>query len=49
LEKRKLRARDIMDDFGEKVLEIEHHIIREMRVHADLYIQKDYSIRLKNK
>ena len=49
LEKRKLRARDIMDDFGEKVLEIEHHIIREMSVHADLYIQKDYSIRLKNK
>ena len=49
LEKRKLRARDIMDDFGEKVLEIEHHIIREMSVYADLYIQKDYSIRLKNK
>lgn len=35
---REKRARDIMDDFNEKVLEIEHKIIKEHIVYSDMSI-----------
>ncbi|WP_411893435.1 hypothetical protein [Winogradskyella sp. A2] len=38
---REKRARDIMGDFNEKVLEIEHNIISEHRKYADMTVKND--------
>ncbi|MCA0132509.1 hypothetical protein [Winogradskyella alexanderae] len=36
---REKRARDIMDDFNERVLEIEHNIIKAQRIYADMIVK----------
>ena len=38
---REKRARDIMDDFNEKVLEIEHKIIQAQSKHANKTIRNN--------
>lgn len=38
---REKRARDIIDDFNEKVLEIEHNIISEQSEYADMLVNND--------
>jgi uridine kinase len=44
LEAREERARDKLDDFSERVLAIEHGIIKVHRTLADIIIKKDYSV-----
>lgn len=36
---REKRARDILDDFNEKVLEIEHNIIKPLHIYADMIVK----------
>ncbi len=38
------RKRDVIDDFSERVLEIEHEIISKHRSLASLIVEKDYSV-----
>jgi len=42
-EKREKRARDVMGDFIEKVLKIEHEIVKEHKKLADIIVKKDFS------
>jgi uridine kinase len=44
LEAREERARDKLDDFSERILAIEHEIIKVHRTLADIIIKKDYSV-----
>ena len=44
LEHRKERARDMLDEFTERVLEIEHGIISLQKKEADVIIGNDYNI-----
>jgi uridine kinase len=44
LEHRKERARDMLDDYTEKILIIEHNIISAQKQKADVVISKDYSV-----
>jgi uridine kinase len=44
LEAREERARDGLDEFSERVLAIEHGIIKVHRTLADIIIKKDYSV-----
>ena len=44
-EARKHRARDVMDDFLEQVLEIEHGIISPQKSRADIIITREYEVR----
>ncbi len=44
LEAREDRARDKLDEFSERVLAIEHGIIKVHRTLADIIIKKDYSV-----
>lgn len=41
---RKKRARDTMDSFNEKVLEIEHNIIVQHKLMADIILDKDFKV-----
>lgn len=45
LENRKKRGREVFTPFIERVLEIEHSIIRATAQRADLLVQKDYSVK----
>lgn len=38
------RNRDVQSDFIERVLEIEHGIIRQLKEKADLVLDKNYHI-----
>lgn len=44
-EQRQERARDTIDEFGEKILEIEHQFIAPGITRADAVVGKDYSVR----
>lgn len=44
LEHRKNRARDKLDAFSERILEIEHNIISKHRSLADIIVNDDYSV-----
>ncbi len=44
LEDRRGRGRDLMDEFTERILEIEHEIVREHRAMADIVVHADGSI-----
>jgi uridine kinase len=44
LESRKKRAREIQDDFLEKILTIEHEIISKHKNQADIIISKDWNV-----
>lgn len=44
LQHRKERARDMLDDYTEKILEIEHGIISMHKEKADIIINRDYSV-----
>lgn len=46
LQQRKNRNRDIIDDFGERVLEIEHHIIKKYHTLAHGIIDKNYNFKI---
>jgi uridine kinase len=46
LQHREDRNRDTLDDFLEKVLEIEHNIISRHKSLADLIVGKDYNVRV---
>jgi uridine kinase len=43
------RERESQDDFLEKVLEIEHKIISTQKAHADIIIQRDYSVSIQRR
>ena len=43
------RARDIVDDFAEKVLEIEHQIVKKHKKFADITVDKNYKLTNLNK
>jgi uridine kinase len=44
LEQRIARARDVVDDFTNEILEIEHQIVVQSGKNADFVIEKDYSL-----
>jgi uridine kinase len=44
LEDRHSRSRDYMDEFTEKVLEVEHQIIQKHRDKADIVIDKSFNV-----
>ncbi|MBW2734137.1 MAG: zeta toxin family protein [Deltaproteobacteria bacterium] len=46
MEARKRRAREAMEPFIERVLEIEHEIISKHREHAQIVITRDYDVEL---
>lgn len=39
------RKRDIVDKCGEKILAIEHGIVKGHKKHADIIVEKDYSVK----
>jgi uridine kinase len=43
------RGRESQNDFLEKVLEIEHKIISRQKAHADIIIQRDYSVSIQRR
>lgn len=43
-EQRKSRGRDVMDEFVEQVLEIEHNIISKHKALADIVVDKNYQL-----
>jgi len=47
-EQRKSRGRDVMDEFVEKVLDIEHNIISKHKDFADIIVDKNYNVALKS-
>ena len=44
LAQRLSRARDVIDDFSNAVLEIEHRIVTKSEVMADFIVRKDYTV-----
>lgn len=48
LAQRIARARDVVDDFTNKILEIEHKIVTESGKNAHFIVEKDYSLRSLN-